>query len=158
MPNTKGGKHYKKGKKSRLELNDLSGKLRLAETGEVYGYVLKKPGGSRLDLYCSDGENRQGVIPGKFFKRVWIGVGDVVLCQLEDINNQPKCYIIYKYTDKEKNQLRSKGETNFQEETHDTDDINIEFGDSSDEEPNKKETNNLYNDNPKDVEITLDDL
>ena len=53
-------------------------------------------GNGRLEAFCFDGVNRLCHIRGKLRKRVWIGVGDIVLLGLREFQDQ-KADIILKY-------------------------------------------------------------
>ena len=90
-------------------------------------------GNGRLEAFCFDGVSRLCHIRGKLRKRVWMGVGDIVLLGLRDFQDQ-KADIILKYDGDEARQLKSYGEL------PDTVQINAgaeamdgaEFGDSDD--------------------------
>jgi translation initiation factor 1A len=45
-------------------------------------------GNGRVEAFCFDGVNRLCHIRGKLRKRVWIGVGDIVLLGLRDFQDQ----------------------------------------------------------------------
>ena len=47
-----------------------------------YAQVTRMLGNGRLEAFCFDGVNRLCHIRGKLRKRVWIGVGDIVLLGL----------------------------------------------------------------------------
>ena len=109
--NVKGGKHHKKHKNKRPD-GDTGTKIVYANEDQVYASVLKKVGGSRILVSCSDTKERSGLIPGKFFKRVWMNVGDILLCELNK-EDDSQCYIIHKYTNKDANLLKSQGKITF---------------------------------------------
>lgn len=111
--NTTGGKQHKKGKKKRTINDNTEKQLKVAENNQVYACVLKKAGGSRLMLSCSDNKERSGIIPGKFFKKVWMCEGDIVLCELDLGNDDSQCYIIHKYTVRDANILKTMGKIEF---------------------------------------------
>ena len=98
-----------------------------------YAQVTRMLGNGRLEAFCFDGVNRLCHIRGKLRKRVWMGVGDIVLLGLRDFQDQ-KADIILKYDGDEARQLKSYGEL------PDTVQINAgaeamdgaEFGDSDD--------------------------
>lgn len=115
MPKNKiGGKNFKKGKKVSKD-NDSSNKI-LPEADEtefqLYGQVLKKLGGSRISVICSDKIERIGIIPGSFYKKVWLNIGDVLLIQrnpLKDIES----FILYKYETSQTHELLKNKKINF---------------------------------------------
>jgi len=61
-----------------------------------YAQVTRMLGNGRLEAFCFDGVNRLCHIRGKLRKRVWIGVGDIVLLGLREFQDQ-KADIILKY-------------------------------------------------------------
>ena len=125
----KGGKNRRRGK------NDSEAKREITfkEDGQEYAQITRMLGNGRLEAFCFDGVNRLCHIRGKLRKRVWMGVGDIVLLGLRDFQDQ-KADIILKYDGDEARQLKSYGEL------PDTMQINAgaeamdgaEFGDSDD--------------------------
>lgn len=174
--NTTGGNKNKKKKRSRPVANFNSDTVPMADDGNIYGLVTKRLGGTRVMLECSDSVNRQGVIRGKLYKKIYIKAGDIVLCQLEELNNQPICYILYKYNEKERKILKLKGEILFQEEIRDEEQDMIEFSDDEDDSSpqnnknksfdwdnnpnlnNKSDKESDHSDNSDDNDIALEDL
>lgn len=61
-----------------------------------YAKVLKMLGNGRLDAYCYDGVKRLCHIRGKMRKKVWVGVGDIILVGLRDFQDS-KADVILKY-------------------------------------------------------------
>lgn len=115
MPrNITGGNRHKKAKNKVAKPDDNAHNTRVELAGEnqIYAVVKSRAGGKRLLVECSDGQQRSAVIPGKFYKKVWMNVSDIVLCELKegDINS---CYVIYKYSQREANILKSQGHINF---------------------------------------------
>ena len=125
----KGGKNRRRGKAD----GDMKRELTFKEDGQEYAQVTRMLGNGRLEAFCFDGVNRLCHIRGKLRKRVWMGVGDIVLLGLRDFQDQ-KADIILKYDGDEARQLKSYGEL------PDTVQINAgaeamdgaEFGDSDD--------------------------
>lgn len=112
--NVTGGKQHKKKKKGGILPSNVSKEVLLAGSGQVYGYVKKKSGGTRLMLDCSDNKERSGIIRGSMFKKVWMGEGDIVLCELDTSSNGAQCYITHKYTVKDANILKNRGLIDFE--------------------------------------------
>lgn len=114
MPkNITGGNRHKKAKnKPKQEETPQNNRVVTAEENQIYAVVKSKSGGSRLQVECSDGQPRSAIIPGKFYKKVWMNSGDIILCELKDTDTN-SCYVIYKYTPKEASVLKSKGLINF---------------------------------------------
>ncbi|QKF93677.1 translation initiation factor 1a [Fadolivirus algeromassiliense] len=113
--NITGGKHHKKGKKHKGPVDiKQDNRIETAAMNQVYASIKKKVGGSRLLVECSDGKERSAIIPGKFFKKVWMNVGDIVLCDLNVGSDDSLCYISHKYTNKDANVLKSQGKFTFE--------------------------------------------
>ena len=113
--NLTGGKHHKKGKKKRPDNNPVSdNRVELAGESQVYALVKAKCGGNRLNVECSDGKVRSASIPGKFFKKVWMNAGDIILCDLNIGSDDSLCYIVHKYTSKDASMLKSQGKITFE--------------------------------------------
>ena len=79
------------------------------EHGQEYAQVLKMLGNGRLEAYCFDGKKRLAHIRGKMRKRVWIGVGDIILVGLREFQDA-KCDVLLKYTADEARNLKIYGE------------------------------------------------
>lgn len=79
------------------------------EDGQEYASVTKMLGNGWLETIGCDGTKRLGHIRGAFRKKVWIGVGDVILLSLRDYQDE-KADIILKYTPDEARLLKSYGE------------------------------------------------
>jgi translation initiation factor 1A len=127
-----GGKKHKKGKKNK-GIVKTNKKMETANKDQVYALVKKKVGGSRLQVLCSDTKERSAIIPGKFFKKIWINVGDVLLCDTNVSQDDSLCYIVQKYTIKEANKLKELGEISFEVAAEEVNE-NLKFSDHEDEE------------------------
>jgi translation initiation factor 1A len=137
MPNVKGGKGYKKGKKGgRTSKKDIT-PWADDSPGLIYAQVKKKLGGNRLDVECTDEVKRQAIIPGSFLRRVWINANDVVLLQVNDLNPK-EGFILYKYNVDECHQLKTKGDLNFDISALQADTGEILFGDEQDFESSEE--------------------
>ena len=76
MPRKRGGGRHRARKKGNLgNKRDLVYK----EEGQEYAQCLKLLGSGRMKVHCFDGKERMAKIRGKFKKRVWVNLGDVVL-------------------------------------------------------------------------------
>lgn len=109
MPKNKGrgGKNYKRGKHSGPVKRELLTKG--DEEGLEYGLATKMLGNARVLVKCFDEVERVGHIRGKMKKKVWIGIGDLVMCSLREFQSE-KCDIILKYLPDEIRQLKAQGE------------------------------------------------
>ena len=134
MPNIKGGKNYKKGKKGKGKTTGKKTETPYADLpDQLYAQVKSKLGGDRLDVECSDGVSRQAIIPGSFYKRVWINKLDILLVQLNEMNNK-EVFILYKYDPNEAHSLKSQGLLKFDIGGIADEDSNIKFGNEDDSE------------------------
>ena len=111
--NLTGGKHHKKGKKKK-PINNIEQKLETANSTQVYAIAKKKLGGRRLEIECSDTKIRSAIIPGKLYKKIWINIGDIILCDLNIGGVDDICYITHKYNPKDANILKRQGLINFE--------------------------------------------
>ena len=145
MPNKKGGKGYKKGRKGVPQTRELV--IKENKENEEYAFVKSKSGNGRFVMNCQDGIERIGIISGKMRKRVWIEVGVLVLIVKWDFQDS-KCNIIHKYDDSDIIKLsdmkeldsifitNNKVESNFNEEYDDYDISDEEDSNSSETEEN----------------------
>jgi len=101
----KGGKNRRRGKAD----GDMKRELTFKEDGQEYAQVTRMLGNGRLEAFCFDGVSRLCHIRGKLRKRVWIGVGDIVLLGLREFQDQ-KADIILKYDGDEARSLKTYGE------------------------------------------------
>jgi len=101
----KGGKNRRRGKN---ENDQLKRELDLKEEGQEYAQVTKILGNGRVRCMCFDGKERLCNIRGKMRKKVWIGVGDIVLLGLRDFQDE-KADVIQKYKPDEARRLKAQG-------------------------------------------------
>lgn len=113
----------KKTKKARVN-KEVERKLLLKDINQEYGHVEKLLGSCRMEVTCTDGKKRIGIIRGSMQKKIWIKNNDTVLVSLREYEDA-KCDIIYLYNAKEVKQLGKMGEI----EQRDVDEVkdDIEF-------------------------------
>jgi len=113
MPkNKKGGNKAKKGSNKRFaEAENQPFVTADPEGGQDYAKVIKSMGGCppMLNVNCSDGKERIGVVTGRLRKKVFCNKEDIVLVNLRDYQDS-KCDIIWKYSDRETKRLVKEGE------------------------------------------------
>merc|ERR1712070_1249605 len=102
----KGGKNSRRGKN---DSEATKRELVFKEDGQEYAQVTRMLGNGRLEAFCFDGVNRLCHIRGKLRKRVWIGVGDIILLGLREFQDQ-KADIIQKYDGDEARSLKAYNE------------------------------------------------
>ena len=78
------------------------------EEEEMFAVVDMKVGGPHLKVICDDGKERLARIPGRFRRRMWIRVGDVILVKLWEWEKD-KCDVLYKYSPVEVEKLKKEG-------------------------------------------------
>ena len=128
MPNKKGGKKFKKGKKTR-DFNDKKLLIKKdSEESQEYAQVVNPKGNGRFELLCCDGGKvRQGTVCGQMRKRVWVNRSDLVLIsKWEGMSDDSKCSIIHKYSEDEARRLLKEGELpeNFKLNLDDFEEVN----------------------------------
>ncbi|KAJ1921787.1 Translation initiation factor 1A [Mycoemilia scoparia] len=101
----KGGKNRRRGKN---ENDAIKRELILKEEGQEYGVVLKMLGNGRLEAQIVGGGKTLGHIRGKMRKKVWIGVGDIILLSEREFE-EGKTDVIAKYNPDEVHQLKKQG-------------------------------------------------
>ena len=115
MPRNKiGGKGHKRGKNTRFDDKVKEVHFAKKEEGEVYGQVVRRLGEKHILFACSDGKQRTCIIPGKFYKKVWMNKGDIVLIDTkakgdDDVNG----LIVDKYDHAGIRLLKSRKEIDF---------------------------------------------
>ena len=125
MPKKKGGK---KGKKSGGE-STVKRPLQFAEDMEEYAKIIKCLGDRRVIVILTDSTEIMGLIPGRFRKRVWMSVGDIVLISKREFEKE-KVDIIHKYNQEEARKLHKNSEIPdffLDTEAKQNEDDNIEF-------------------------------
>jgi translation initiation factor 1A len=138
MVNVKGGKNYKKGKKGKGKTSGKRTETPHADSpGLIYASVKRKLGGDRIEVECNDSQIRQAIIPGSFYKRVWVNPGDVLLVQINEMKTSD-CFILYKYDINEIHYMKTQGSLKFEVNTADGID-DIVFGEQGSDEEDEDE-------------------
>ena len=168
MPNQKGGKKFKKGKKN----NNYEKKLifKSSEDNQEYAKILKVNGSGRYNLFCFDGTERLGICAGNIKRKVRLTLDDIVLVSLWDFQDS-KCSIVHKYETDEILKLKNQNEfpsTIQLEENNDFHDDDIHenpftYCDPSEESDNESDSQDKNKSvstesSESDNEINLDDI
>ena len=102
----KGGSKFKKQKRD----SGFKRELVFREDEQSYARIIKSLGDSRFECECLElNEMKIGLVRGTFRRRIWMGMGDIILVSLRDFDRS-KCDIIHKYTFDEANNLKNMGE------------------------------------------------
>ena len=107
MPNNRGGKKFKRGKKFSNFGSKQTRELVYKQNEQEYARLDRNLGERRFEITCSDGVQRIGHVPGSFAKRLWFNVGDYALVSMRSFEPN-KCDFLYKYNTNEIQQLRSE--------------------------------------------------
>ena len=84
-------------------------RVRTPRGKEMLGTVIEMLGGSRFRVECNDGKERICRVPGKYKRRVWVKMGNIVLLTPWDIQGDERGDIIWRYTPSQANWLVRKG-------------------------------------------------
>lgn len=84
-------------------------RVRTPRQGETLGIVEEVLGASRFRINCQDGRKRICRVSGKFRRRVWVKVGDMVLVKPWDIQPEERGDIIWRYTGTQAGWLQRRG-------------------------------------------------
>jgi len=150
MPNAKGGKKFKKGKKQSFHEKSLIYKD--PKEDQEYGKIIRAMGNGRFEIQCFDGKTRMGIIAGNMRKRVWINKDDIILfSKWEFTTDDDKCSIIHKYDIDEARRLQKEGEfpniINLDEENEfNMNNSNFEFNYDSDSNSESDDSDKLDSD------------
>lgn len=85
------------------------GRVRKPDDDEVLGVVLRKEGGGKYRIYCTDGEERICRIPGSKKRGLWVKRDNVVLVEPWDIQGDEKGDIVESYSNAETRWLEDHG-------------------------------------------------
>ena len=123
----------KKGNKNKNQ-TPIKRELVFAEDMQEYCLIDKLLGDRRVNLTLTDGTSQMGIIPGRFRKRCWMKVGDLVLAAQREFQDG-KLDIIYKYNSEEKKRLQQLDEIprSFINTGTVEEDFGFDFGTSYDE-------------------------
>merc|ERR1711976_992933 len=107
----------RRGKKKNRGFNSKR-ELLYKDDDQEYAQCLKLLGSGRMSVHCFDGKDRLAKIRGKFKRRVWVNIGDVVLIQKRMDNDDNKCDVIHVYYADEVKKLKQYGELPFELEVN----------------------------------------
>lgn len=119
--NARGGKGGKFGAKSDMTPEERArmeiSRIRMPRDPEVLGLVLRRVGGSRMIVKCTDGLERNCKIPGKLKRYLWVREQDIVIIEPWELTPNEKGNVVYKYTRNQAMHLRRRGLLSSLEET-----------------------------------------
>ncbi|PSG98519.1 MAG: translation initiation factor IF-1A [Nanohaloarchaea archaeon SW_7_43_1] len=85
------------------------GRVREPEGDELLGIVLRKEGGGKYRVYCTDDRERICRIPGSKKRGIWVKRDSVVLVSPWDIQGDEKGDIVQSYSQAENEWLEDNG-------------------------------------------------
>ena len=97
----------KQSKKSQVGTTVIRAK-RLPKMNEQFAIVREGHGGSRFSVLCTDGKIRLMRVPGKFKRRMWVRVRDIVIIKPWAVQGDSKCDLVYRYLPSERIWLHRK--------------------------------------------------
>ena len=103
-------KKKKKGKNKKNRTQNLPKRvLVFKEDMQEYAKITKMLGDRRVTVVLPDSSMMLAIIPGRFRRRCWMKVGDIILVSRRDFQDN-KLDVIYKYNDDEKRALETGNE------------------------------------------------
>ena len=105
MPNKKGGKKFKRGKKETLDRKLIT---KNPKEDQEYAKIKSVNGSGRYQVFCFDGVDRLGISAGNIRKKTRIGLNDIVLVSLREWQDSV-CDIIDNYDENLTRKLKEKG-------------------------------------------------
>lgn len=102
-------KHASMAQKKKNQARLTNSELITADEMQTYAMVMRALGDRRFHCQCSDGQERQCKIRGKFRGRLYIQVHDILLVSLRE-DEPEKADIIQRYRPEEVHELKKIGE------------------------------------------------
>ena len=78
-------------------------RARLPVKDEQFAVVKEMSGGSRMVALCEDGKTRMVRIGGRFKRRMWCKLNDLILIKPWPVQGDSKCDLVYRYLPTERN-------------------------------------------------------
>lgn len=88
-------------------------RVRTPRSGEILGIVEEMLGAGRFRVRCTDKRTRICRVSGKFKRRQWVRLGDVVLVEPWTVEGDEKGNIVWKYKKVQSDWLEKNGFLNF---------------------------------------------
>ena len=84
-------------------------RVRTPRGREMLGTVIEMLGASRFRVDCSDGKVRICRVPGRYKRRVWVRMGNIVLLKPWSVQGDERGDIIWRYKLSQANWLVRRG-------------------------------------------------
>ena len=95
-------------KKNTKPSENIIKKVKLPYKDEQFAVVIEMSGGSRLKAMCEDGKTRMVRIGGRFKKRMWVRVNDLILIKPWLIQAETKADLVYRYLPTQRNWILNR--------------------------------------------------
>jgi translation initiation factor 1A len=95
-------------KKNTKPSENIIKKVKLPYRDEQFAVVIEMSGGSRLKAMCEDGKTRMVRIGGRFKKRMWVRVNDLILIKPWPIQADIKADLVYRYLPTQRNWILNR--------------------------------------------------
>jgi len=92
-------------KKKSKQSSPIIRRAKTPKSGQQYAVVREMSGGSRMLAMCEDGNMRMIRIGGKFKRRMWCRVQDLIIIQPWVVQTEEKADLVYRYLPAERNWL-----------------------------------------------------
>lgn len=83
--------------------------MKLPDDYEMLGRVIKRLGGDKMLVKCTDGKTRMARIRGKLKRKVWVRDNDVVKISPWEFGNEDKADITWRFTLAQVDWLKDNG-------------------------------------------------
>ena len=80
----------------------------LPKEGQVIGIVEQRHGGNKMNVSCVDGKERNGRVPGRLKRKLWLRPGDAIILEPWELDDT-KGDILFKYKPNQVKWLRQHG-------------------------------------------------
>ena len=95
-------------KKNTKPSENIIKKVKLPYKDEQFAVVIEMSGGSRLKAMCEDGKTRMVRIGGRFKKRMWVRINDLILIKPWPIQAETKADLVYRYLPTQRNWILNR--------------------------------------------------
>ena len=90
-------------KKNIKQSTPIIKRARTRKHGQLYAVVREMSGGSRMVAYCEDGLTRMIRIGGKFKRRMWCRIDDLIIVKPWVVQEDKKADLVYRYLPAQRN-------------------------------------------------------
>ena len=90
-------------KKKSKQSSPIIRRAKTPKSGQQYAVVREMSGGSRMLAMCEDGNMRMIRIGGKFKRRMWCRVQDLIIIQPWVVQSDKKADLVYRYLPAQRN-------------------------------------------------------